>query len=51
MQPGNAVWYHVSPDGNRFVMFRGQAEVSVPIRRNGTVVFNFVGEIRKTLGR
>jgi serine/threonine-protein kinase len=50
-QPSNALWFHVSRDGNRFAMFRGAPALPTPARRNATVVFNFVEEIRRALAK
>ena len=50
-QPTNSLWYHVTADGERFAVLRGGSEGTTPARRNATVVFNFVDEIKRALAR
>jgi serine/threonine-protein kinase len=49
--PVTSSWYHVTEDGNRFVVLLTDPATAAPERRHVTVVFNFPEEIRRQFAK
>jgi Tol biopolymer transport system component len=49
--PEGSAFYHVTEDGNRFVVSFAEPAPAAPERRHVTIVFNFLEEIRRQLAK